>query len=311
MGLRSVAARPALAGALVLLLAGCGGSSPVSPGGTVSAVQVGVSGAAPTALAPGDTRQLFATASRRDGTVVDVTNLATWQSSNPSIATVSASGLLVAAAEGSIDLFATYSDVRGTLHADIRRTVCDLTISPASSPFGPFGGAGSVSVTVASQTCRWTARSAAGWFLFAFDPGKPGDGAFTYTLPPNSTPERRSATIIVESSTGQQALHVIDEDRPAGCSYVTQPAELTFTASGGTGQFTVTTSPGDCQWTAVSTLSNLGVFITSGFSGRGNGTVRYTVQAHTRSVDADGFIEIAGLSGLNPNGRHRVVTLKR
>jgi hypothetical protein len=53
------------------------------------------------------------------------------------------------------------------------------------------------------------------------------------------------------------------------------------------------------------------VFISSGFGGTGNGTVRYTVQAHTRSVDADGFIEIAGLSGQNPNGRHHVVLLKR
>jgi hypothetical protein len=35
------------------------------------------------------------------------------------------------------------------------------------------------------------------------------------------------------------------------------------------------------------------------------------VQAHTRSVDADGYLEIAGQSGLNPNGRHLVVILKR
>ncbi|HYT69381.1 MAG TPA: hypothetical protein VEL51_23385 [Vicinamibacterales bacterium] len=42
-----------------------------------------------------------------------------------------------------------------------------------------------------------------------------------------------------------------------------------------------------------------------------DGLVRYAVQAHTRSVDADGYLEIAGLSGLNPNGRHHVVILKR
>jgi hypothetical protein len=35
------------------------------------------------------------------------------------------------------------------------------------------------------------------------------------------------------------------------------------------------------------------------------------VQAHTRTFDADGYIEIAGLSGLNPNGRHHVVIQKR
>ena len=294
------------------LLAACGGgSAPTTPGTTITAVQVGVSGGGSTALAPGETRQLFASATRADGTATDVTNLATWQTSNPAIATVSPSGLLSAAGEGGIDVFATYNSVRGTLHADIKRVACDVTIAPPSATYGAFGGSATIAVTLASQSCRWTARSDAGWFPFSFDPGKAGDGSFTYALPANSTPDRRSANIIVEASTGQQALHAINEDRPAGCSYVTQPAELTFSASGGTGQFNVITTPNDCRWNAVSTLSNLGVFISSGFSGIGAGTVRYTVQAHTRTVDADGYIEIAGLSGLNPNGRHHVVLPKR
>ena len=168
-----------------------------------------------------------------------------------------------------------------------------------------------VSVGVSSQSCRWTVRSDAPWFPFTFDPGKPGDGTFEYTLPANSTPDSRTGSLVIESATGQQAMHEIREDRPASCSYVTQPAELTFNASGGTGQFNVVAAPSNCRWNAVSTLGNLGVFISSGFGGTGNGTVRYTVEAHTRTVDADGFIEIAGLSGQNPNGRHHVVLLKR
>jgi len=43
----------------------------------------------------------------------------------------------------------------------------------------------------------------------------------------------------------------------------------------------------------------------------GGGLVRYSVQAHTRAVDADGYIEIAGLSGLNPNGRHHIILPRR
>jgi hypothetical protein len=35
------------------------------------------------------------------------------------------------------------------------------------------------------------------------------------------------------------------------------------------------------------------------------------VPAQSRSVDVEGYIEIAGLSGLNPNGRHHVILLKR
>jgi hypothetical protein len=92
---------------------------------------------------------------------------------------------------------------------------------------------------------------------------------------------------------------------------VTQPDEIVFTAAGGSGQFTVVTTPGDCQWNLINGMSSLGVSVTSGFSGTGGALVRYVVQAHTRSTDADGFLEIAGLSGLNPNGRHHIVIQKR
>ncbi len=308
MSRRVFAGTCALSAALVIA---CGGkTTPTSPGGTVSSVQVGVVGNGSTTLAPGETRQLFATANASSGTT-DVTNLATWQSSNPSLATVSPSGLLTAAAEGTVDVFATYSSVRGSLRAEIKRATCDVVVAPSSAAFGAFGGSATVNVTVSPASCRWIARSDAPWFPFSFDPGRAGDGSFTYTLPANSTTAERSARILVESSTGQQALHEISEGRPAGCSYVTQPEELSFAASGGTGQFNVVATPNDCRWNAVSTLSNLGVFITSGFGGTGNGRVTYTVQAHARTVDTDGYIEIAGLSGQNPNGRHHVIMLKR
>ena len=136
-------------------------------------------------------------------------------------------------------------------------------------------------------------------------------GRFAYVVPPNSTPAARTTNLVVTTSSGATATHAISEDRPVGCSYVTQPDELVFAASGGTGQFNVTTTPGDCQWRLVNGMSALGVTITSGFSGTGAALVRYSVQAHTRSVDADGYLEIAGLSGLNPNGRHHVVVMKR
>ena len=116
---------------------------------------------------------------------------------------------------------------------------------------------------------------------------------------------------MVTTSTARTAVHTISEARPPGCSYVAEPAELVFTASGGTGQFNVVATPSDCHWNLINGMSALGVSVTSGFSGTGNALVRYTVQAHTRSVDADGYLEIAGLSGLNPNGRHHIVILKR
>ena len=283
---------------------------PAAPSITVTQVQVGVSGNTAAVLAPGETRQLFATATQSNGSTMDVTNLATWQSSSPAVATVSNAGVVSASSEGSIDAIATYQSVRGTLRVEVQRPSCDVVVSPASASFNAFGGSGNVEVTVSPGNCRWRARGSASWF--DVDSGeRTGNGGFTYMVPPNSTTTRRDVTITVTAATGQTAAHQITQDRPVGCSYVTVPETATFTAAGGSGVVDVITTPNDCQWRANTTLGSFGVFITSGFSGTGAGRVRYTVQSHSRTVDVDGFLEIAGLSGLNPPGRHRIVIQKR
>jgi hypothetical protein len=297
--------------AALLCSASCGGSSsPSGPSVVVQSVQVTVAGNASATLLPGETRQLVATSTRSDGTTADVTATSAWQSSAPSLVSVSPSGLVTATAEGSADISATYNGVRGALRTEVRPT-CTVSVTPASAAFSAFGGSSTVAVTVNSPSCRWSARSDAAWFLFTFEPAAPGSGSYSITLPPNSTPAPPTAKLIVETPTAQTATVTIAEDRPAGCSYVTQPESLTFSASGGTGQFNVVTTPSDCQWNLINGMSALGVTVTSGFSGRGNALVRYVVQAHTRTVDADGYLEIAGLSGLNPNGRHHIVIMKR
>jgi hypothetical protein len=296
---------------LAVTLACSGKKSPTTatPTVTVTSVQVGISGGASATPMPGETRQLFAVAAQSDGTTMDVTNLATWQSSNPAAATVSPSGLVSAAAEGAVDVSATYKSVKGSAHVDVKPS-CTVSISPASASFNAFGGSGTVTVSVNSASCGWSAHSDAAWFPFSAASAA-GSGSFTYALPPNSTVAARTAKVIVETTNGASATHSIAEDKPLGCSYVTQPEEVTFSASGGTGQFAVIATPDDCHWNLINGLSQLGVSVTSGFSGTGSGTVRYSVQAHTRSVDADGYLEIAGLSGLNPNGRHHIIILKR
>ena len=288
--------------------AGCGSKSPAAPSVSVTGVQVTAANGGSSSLSPGETRQLVAMATRSDGIVVDVTGAASWQSSATSIATVSPSGLVTAIAEGGADVSATYSGVRGLLRAEVKPT-CTISLTPPSVAFGPFGGSATVVITVNSASCQWTARSSAGWLPFTSS--GTGSGPLAYSVPPNSTPTDRAASIIVETSTAQSAALAITQIKPLGCSYVTIPEELTFSASGGTGQFTVVTTPGDCQWTLVNGMAALGVSITSGFGGTGSGLVRYSVQAHTRTTDVDGYIEVSGLSGLNPNGRHHVVIQKR
>jgi hypothetical protein len=295
---------------LAVSLQACGSSSPTAPNSTPTGIQVTTAGNASTSVSPGGTRQLVATATGSNGTTTDVTAQATWQSSSNAIATISPTGLLTATAEGSVDANATYQNARGSLRLDVKLT-CNVSVTPDTAAYGAFGGSNTVDVTVSSPACRWTARSDVPWFSFVFEPASAGNGRFTYVVPPNSTTTPRSGNVVVTTSTGTSAAHAVSVDRPGGCSYVTQPEEAVFTASGGTGQFTVITTPGDCQWNLVNGMSALGVSVTSGFFGTGSVLVRYSVQAHTRSVDADGYLEIAGLSGQNPNGRHHIIIQKR
>jgi len=300
---------------LCLTVAACGSDSPaptpVAPTPTTSAVQVRATGDATGPLEAGQTRQLAATATQSTGVTSDVTQQATWQSSAPGVATVSAAGLVTAVAEGQVEISATFQSVRGALGVGVSPVRCALTISPGTAAFGNFGGSGTVQVQVSATSCRWSARSDAAWLPFVFEPASTGSGTFAYAAPANSTTAPRTANIVVTTSTGDSAVHAVTVDRTVGCSYVTDPDEAVFTASGGTGQFRVITTPNNCQWNLVNGMQALGVQITSGFSGTGGALVRYSVQAHTRDVQADGYLEIAGLTGANPNGRHHIVIQKR
>jgi uncharacterized protein YjdB len=62
-------------------------------------------------LIVGETQQFKATGTISDGTVEDITSQVTWASSNPTIATISATGLATGVAPGKTTITATLSDV--------------------------------------------------------------------------------------------------------------------------------------------------------------------------------------------------------
>ncbi len=124
---------------LALLIAGlavasCGGTPPSSPTPATSTATTAASTPAvttPPAVTPptatvssiavstptsssfiaGNTTQLSATATLSDGTKQDVTTLASWQSMNTAVATVSAGGLVTAISAGTTTITATYQTV--------------------------------------------------------------------------------------------------------------------------------------------------------------------------------------------------------
>ena len=91
----------------ILLTAACGSSTSPS-----SLVSIAITGTAP---AVGAVTQLTASAQLSDGTTQDVTNSATWISSDPTVVTVSATGAVTGVAPGTASVFATVGTVTGTL----------------------------------------------------------------------------------------------------------------------------------------------------------------------------------------------------
>jgi hypothetical protein len=67
------------------------------------------------------TMQMTATARMSDGSTRDVTPLATWQSSNTSIATISSSGLLTIVGNGDVEVRATYLAATGAVRLVLTR----------------------------------------------------------------------------------------------------------------------------------------------------------------------------------------------
>lgn len=78
---------------------------------------------------------------------------------------------------------------------------------------------------------------------------------------------------------------------PPTCTYSLSRTSRTFHATGGTGKITVT-SQSNCSWTAVSNVS--WITVTSGSTGSGNGTVKYSVAANPNSTQRTGTLTIGG-----------------
>jgi hypothetical protein len=100
---------------LTLTLCGCGSKSPTTPtttptpapGAPVTVASIALAGLS-SVVGIGQAVKLTANARMSDGTTQDVSLQATWSSSNPSVATVSSSGLVTPQGVGSSDITATY-----------------------------------------------------------------------------------------------------------------------------------------------------------------------------------------------------------
>jgi len=278
-------------------------------------MKVGTAGNIATPLVPGETRQLWAVATAADGSTSDVSNVAVWQSSDPSIASISTTGLLKAAIEGAVNVSATYQKVTGSLELAIEKEKekppvgCSARLDRPRLVYGAFGGSSTLAVTLTKSDCRWNATSDVSWLRISGQPAVSGTGNISYSVAANSTPTSRDGHLTIHINDGPSVVHDVSQEKPLGCSYVTSPDAATFTSAGGAGSFEVITTPGDCQWLITDAWEL--VKLTGVSSGTGRTTVTYSVLPNKYSFTYDVYFDVRGLSGLNPPGRHRVAIQPR
>ncbi|MBI3651642.1 MAG: fibronectin type III domain-containing protein [Acidobacteria bacterium] len=161
---------------------------------------------------------------------------------------------------------------------------CSYTISPTSQAMSASGGTGSVNVS-AGAGCTWTALSNDLWITVTSGASGTGNGVVGYSVTANSG-AARSGTVTIAGQT-----FTLNQASAPGCTYSISPISQAFTANGGTGSVSVTTTAG-CAWTAASNAA--WITITTGASGTGNGTVNYAVSANSVTSPRTGTLTLAG-----------------
>jgi hypothetical protein len=166
-------------------------------------------------------------------------------------------------------------------------STCSFTVSPTSQTFNMTGGLGSVSVT-ASGGCGWTAVSNSSWVVLTSATSGSGSGIVTFEVRENFTGGFRAGSLTIAGTT--VTINQSGSNQ-SGCTYTVTPASVAYTAAGGPGNASITTTSG-CNWTAVSNVS--WVTFTSSTSGVGSATVTYSVSANNTGAPRKGTLTVAG-----------------
>jgi hypothetical protein len=146
------------------------------------------------------------------------------------------------------------------------------SVFPPAKTMPSQGGTGSFSVSYPAA-CSWIVMPVPSWMTITSGMTGQGSGVVTFSVTPNTGAARSHQVIAAKT------YQTINQEAPcdtSGVTPVTLPAK-NFTSAGGTGTVAIT-YPSTCSW-AVTGLPSW-ITISSGASGKGNGTVYYTVAAN-------------------------------
>ena len=240
-------------------------------GGLPQSNSLTISGASP--MAPRQTVQFSAVANLRTLTTQEsCTQSATWQSSNPSAATVSATGLVTAVASGETDITATCSSMAATMHV-IVSPVVSVTVARADSVVIVFPAGQQVQLTATALYADGRAQDCAGGFTWQSSNTAMATvsqtGLVTGIAPPSQPWVNVSITATCSGVAGTIALSVQPSDSSTKSVTVSGPsalapgqsAQLTATAVGNDG--TTRDCTGSATWS-----TGMGGYVTVTSGGR-------------------------------------------
>ncbi len=162
---------------------------------------------------------------------------------------------------------------------------CVFNINPTSQNFPFTGGSNSVNVT-AQAGCNWTATSNAGFITITSGGSGSGNGTVNYSVAANPNTSPRTGTMTIAG----QTFTVNQDAAPSSCTFSINPTSKSFSKIGGSVVVNVTATPG-CSWTT--TINAPWIFILSGGSGTGNGSVTLVLAFNT-GPPRTGTVTIAG-----------------
>ncbi|SVC43997.1 uncharacterized protein METZ01_LOCUS296851, partial [marine metagenome] len=147
----------------VLLLVACGdgGTTPTTPATPVAtSVTLTVTNLSFASL--GQTQQLTATVQDQNGATMNGASV-TWSTSATSVATVSASGLVTAVANGTATITATAGSANGTAAVTVTQAAANMVLSDTVVAFSALGDTSRVTATVQDQNSNDIGGTTATW----------------------------------------------------------------------------------------------------------------------------------------------------
>ena len=201
-----------------------------------------------TGVAPvvGASMQYTATAVWSDGVQENVTTAATWQSSNQSILTVTAAGMVTGVGPGSANVTATYQSKTGSVALNVAAVACNFTVSPLEIQVPKTGGNATINVVMTGPACEWDAFTGHPFIHVLSGSTGIGNGTIAVSIDPN-TELGRDGSVIVSH---RFVVHV--KQKQADCVTKLTPIPATLPAGTGFQNVAVTVSaPPGCLFTGT------------------------------------------------------------